>query len=127
VPCSTLQCIVAVRCSALQCITVRCSALQCAAVRCSALQCVAVCSSVPQCAAVCSSVLPLHKDTPLLVLRQYTPYPLAPICTHQVLRCFRPFCTLAPIQLVIVSPAYMCARVCICICVCMCVCTFMCW
>ena len=84
--CVAVCCIVAVRCSVLQCVAVHCggivisthvenidtqdcccsvvqyvvvccSVLQCVEVRCSVLQCVAVCCSVLQCVAVRCSVL----------------------------------------------------------------------
>ena len=54
---SAFSCIIAVRCSALQCVAVRCSVLQCVAVCCSALQCIAVCHSSLQCVAVRCSTL----------------------------------------------------------------------
>jgi len=64
---SALQCVTVVRCSALQCVAVhgsawqcvavRCSALQCVAVRCSASLCVAVRHCALQCVAICCNML----------------------------------------------------------------------
>ena len=52
-----LQCVVALRCSALQCDAVCCSVLQCVTMCFSVLQCVAVRRSVLQCVPVCCSTL----------------------------------------------------------------------